>query len=375
MSVGRSLVTRVMLAPLDALDLSALEWDLLIRQGRRSNLLAELGWRLTSLGGFEQVPPAPRMHLLSAMQLVAQQDVAVRHEVALVLVALQAVEVRVTFLKGAGYLMAGLPLARGRVFSDVDVLVPKNQLHAVETALRVHGWQASAHEAYDQRYYRLWMHELPPMSHVRRGTTIDVHHTILPETARLQVNTQALLEAVVPLPGEAGVFVLPPLDMLLHSATHLFHEGEFDNALRDLFDLDAMLRSFGSSAIGAGFWDDLVARAAQLGLARPLYYALRYTTLLLDTPVPDEALKSAAAAKPAAGIAWFMDACYVRALQPVHSSTDGFAVLAARFALYLRSHWIRMPLHLLLLHLGRKALMRLMAKPIATPAPAAQADR
>ena len=177
------------------------------------------------------------------------------------------------------------------------------------------------------------------------------------------------------LQAQAGVFVLPPVDMLLHSATHLFHEGEFDNALRDLFDLDAMLRSVQSNAIDAGFWDALVARAAKLGLARPLYYALRYTTLMLDTPVPAEVIKSAGTARPAAGIAWLMDACYLRALQPVHSSTDGFAVRAARFALYLRSHWIRMPLHLLMLHLGRKAFMRVFAKPVATPAAAAQGDR
>ena len=137
MSVARSLVTSdVMLAPLDACGLSALEWDLLIRQGRRSNLLAELGWRL-ALRGVRTSSQCAGMHLASAMQLVAQQDVAMRHEVALVARRLQAVQVRVTFLKGAGYLMAGLPLARGRVFSDVDILVPKAQFHAVETALRV----------------------------------------------------------------------------------------------------------------------------------------------------------------------------------------------------------------------------------------------
>lgn len=374
MTQGRALVTRVLLAPEHALGLTALEWDLLIRQGRRSNLLAELGWRLTALGCFDAVPHAPRMHLVSAMRLVAQQDVAMRHEVTLVVRALEAVDVRVAFLKGTGYLMAGLPLAQGRVFSDVDILVPKGRLAAAETALRLHGWQASGHDAYDQRYYRLWMHELPPMTHVRRGTTLDVHHTILPETARLNVNTQALLEAVLPLDSQPGVYVLPPVDMLLHSATHLFHEGEFDNALRDLFDLDAMLRVFPTAAVGAGFWDELVPRADVLGLARPLYYALRYATLMLDSPVPARVLTAAHGARPPAGVAQLMDACWLRALQPVHSSTDGLAVRAARFALYIRSHWMRMPLHLLMYHLGRKAVMRAFAKPVAAPAAAAPDD-
>ena len=101
------------------------------------------------------------------------------------------------------------------------------------------------------------MHEIPPMCHVRRGTTIDVHHTILPETARIKVNTLALLEAVVALPDYTNLFVLEPAEMLLHSATHLFHEGGLENGLRDLFDLDSMFRYFGDDP---EFWNALVPR-------------------------------------------------------------------------------------------------------------------
>ncbi|MBK7422847.1 MAG: nucleotidyltransferase family protein [Propionivibrio sp.] len=75
-----------------------------------------------------------------------------------------------------------------------------------------------------------------------RGTTIDVqNHTILPESARIKVNTLALLDAVVAMPGYDNLYVLEPVDMLLHSATHLFHEGGLENGLRDLFDLDSLV--------------------------------------------------------------------------------------------------------------------------------------
>ncbi len=85
-------------------------------------------------------------------------------------------------LKGAAYLVADLPSSAGRLFSDVDILVPKPRLPEVESHLTMHGWMTTHHSGYDQRYYRERMHELPPMEHVHRGTTIDVHHTILPET-------------------------------------------------------------------------------------------------------------------------------------------------------------------------------------------------
>ena len=37
---------------------------------------------------------------------------------------------------------------------------------------------------YDDAYYRDHMHELPPLIHKERDRMIDVHHTILPLTAR-----------------------------------------------------------------------------------------------------------------------------------------------------------------------------------------------
>ena len=289
------------------------------------------------------------------MQLADRQDSALRWEVECIRNALLDVKIDVILLKGAAYVMAEREVASGRTFSDVDILVSKSKIGQVESALRIHGWQSFVQNEYDQRYYREWMHELPPMRHVRRGTTIDVHHTILPETARIKVNTTALLNDAIPLGGHPSLFVLKPTDMFLHSATHLFHEGEFEKGLRDLFDLDALLREFGTAD---GFWEQLVPRAIHLGLSRPLYYALRYTRQLLGTQIPDSVLRDADIGKPTPALAGIMDACYLRALRPVHSSTNTLGISLARFALYLRSHWIRMPFHLLVYHLGRKALVR-----------------
>ncbi|APW38582.1 hypothetical protein RD110_16405 [Rhodoferax koreense] len=353
--IQRDLILRALLAPASVTGLSPLEWDLLIRQGRRANLLARLAYRLGDAGLIDAVPPRPRLHLLADKLLSDRQIVSVQWEVECLRRELADAKVRTVLLKGAAYVMAGLPAAAGRTFSDIDIIVPKTKLADVESWLMAHGWQSAKQDEYDQRYYRQWMHEIPPLTHIRRGTSLDVHHAILPETARIQVNTPALFEGIVPLPGAAHVDVLQPWDMLLHSATHLFHEGELDNGLRDLFDLDSLLRHFGATP---GFWEGLVPRALHLGLQRPLYYALRYTTLLLETPVPEAVLQAATVGRPAFGVAALMDACYTRALRPAHASTSSLGTWPARFALYVRSHWIRMPFGLLALHLGRKAFVR-----------------
>jgi hypothetical protein len=52
-----------------------------------------------------------------------------------------------------------------------------------------------------------------------------------------------------------------------------------------------------------------------------------------------------------------MDFCYQRALRPDHASCSDAWTPLARLALYVRSHWIRMPFLLLVYHLARKALV------------------
>jgi hypothetical protein len=335
---------------------SPAQWDLLVRQARSANLLGRLSCTLRAAGLMQTVPEAPRQHLVAADVIARRQSISVRWEVQCIRETLASCGAPVIVLKGTAYELAKLRAAQGRLFSDIDILVPRALLPAVESALMLAGWQASDHDAYDQHFYREWMHEIPPLRHVRRGTTIDVHHNILPGTSRARVDAQALLDAAVTVPGEAGLRVLQPTDMLLHSATHLFHEGEFANGLRDLFDIDTLLRDFGR---GRHFWDDLIPRAATLGLGRSLYHALQTSTEMLGTPIPSDVLAAARAWRPAGPVAALTAWCYRHALQPAHPSAETRSVQLARMALFLRSHWLRMPFPLLVYHLGRKALLRL----------------
>ncbi len=355
MKTTRDLIVEVMLQPQLLSTLTSLDWDLLVRQGRRANLLARLAYFLDKAGTLENVPLAPRAHLQSALLVAKRQQTSVRFEVECISHELANVNAPVILLKGAAYVLAGIPVGHGRLFTDIDILVPKPTIGQVEAELMIHGWQGTKLDDYDQRYYRRWMHELPPMQHVRRETSIDVHHTILPETARVKVNTGALFESVIPVAGIERVFILPPIDMFLHSATHLFHEGEFDNGLRDLFDLDSLIRHFSSKP---QFWNDLVPRAIHLGLTRPLFYALRYTASILSTPIPIDVTNSARVGAPSYIVVAMMDECFSKVLRPLHDSCKTQGTWLARVLLYARSHWIRMPAPLLVYHLAHKAFIR-----------------
>jgi len=327
--------------------------EALIGRAREAGLLATLACRIHASIGLDRVPAAPRAHFVAARHQCRAQHAAVRREAAEIARALAPLNVPVVLLKGAAYLIAALPPAEGRLFSDIDILVPKSRLPDVESALMLAGFATTHLHPYDQRYYRRWMHELPPMQHVKRLTILDVHHTIVPETAGVALDASALFRSATPLADAPPFSVLSPCDMVLHSATHLFQNEELTHGLRDLVDIDRLLAHF--AAANPSFWRALVARAGELDLGRPLFYALRFTTRLLGTPIPDAIAPDVARLAPAAPVGALMDRLLDAALQPKSASA---ATRWARRALYLRGHWLKMPAPLLAYHLTWKALRR-----------------
>lgn len=345
------------------LQLDLAQWSLFIRQARSAGVLARVGDMLDACGLAAAVPTEARGHIRAERILTRAQHEEVRQEIDALRAALAPIGLPVILLKGAAYLAMQLPAARGRSFSDVDLLVPKARMSQVESALMQRGWMTTHHNAYDQRYYREWMHELPPLRHLQRQSVLDVHHTILPETARLRPDATLLLGAAKPVPGWDGVAVLAPTDMVLHSMTHLFHNDELSRGLRDLSDLDLLLRHF---AVDAAWWHTLVERAKALDLLRPLFYGLVCTRRILGTPVPDTAVQACATAAPGRLRGALMEALWDRALSSQHSTCADAWTPTALFMLYLRAHWLRMPPLLLVRHLATKSILRLAPERDAT---------
>jgi HprK-related kinase A len=337
--------------PSSVIPLQPSEWGRLMGMARHARLLPRLGMVLEEEGLLARLSARVR-ELVTADRAVGEQhERIVRWEVGRIREALRGIDTKLVLLKGAAYVMAGLPAGRARLVTDVDVMVARSDLRRVEAALLAAGWEHVKLDPYDQRYYREWTHELPPLRHKRRQSVVDVHHTILPVTGRVRPNAAALLERAVPLPGD--LWILSPADMLLHSAAHLFQDGDVAGGLRDLVDLDSLLRHFGQSE--PAFWDELVPRAREHGLERSLYYALRYANAMLETPVPAGVHTEIASAAPPLPIRALMDRLVARALLPGRGDMDTSSKRGARLALYARSHWLRMPPGRLAAHLVRKA--------------------
>ncbi len=348
-----SLLLRLLRAPASIERLALSDWDLLMREIRSQRLSARVSWLIEDHGLIDHCPPRAWRELAAQRFYPQFIQARTRLELRKLRKALADVDTPIMALKGAAYLLAELPLARGRVFADLDILIPRDRLADVERTLRAAGWEGSTPNAYDQEYYRRWMHEIPPLRHPERGVELDVHHGILPLSSRLHPDPTLIWQ-------QAGQGVIPPFlipsppDMLLHSTAHGFQDSEIDGNLRDLLDIHDMASDFGRDP---HFWDRLLERAGQLELTRPLSYALNTAHTLLDTPIPQPILRTLDREVPGRLGKALVNGLLQRALTPAYPYRRPPRLSLG--LLYLRSHWLRMPPGLLAAHLGRKTLRRL----------------
>lgn len=335
------------------------EWELVIGQAMHTRVPARLAQHFIDHDWMSLVPTGPRQYLEGGLRLADRQRHEVNWEVDCIRRALEDIETPVVLLKGAAYLMAGLPAGKARIFSDIDIMVRQEFINDVEKALFACGWIGTERDAYNDRYYRQWMHEIPPLTHVQRNTVIDLHHTITPPTSVFKVDGSKLFDKIVALDEARQLFVLAPQDMVLHSAVHLFQEGEFSHGLRDLLDLKDLLQFFGKQT---DFWSVLFDRADELGLQIPLFHALFHIQRLFGVSAPADWTRRVAQLSPSAPARRVMAWLLGLALKPDHPSCDTRWTGLARWLLYVRSHALRMPVHLAVPHLVRKAWMRRFPK-------------
>lgn len=341
--------------PADTLAWTLPQWDHRVRLARRLRLLGRLAEAVLGAGLAARLPQ-PVVHALQAEARLAQARcqalVWCREQVAEVLQDLPAPRV---LLKGAAYMAQQLPNAAGRLPSDLDILVPAEALPEARRRLAEAGWEEVALDEHDQRYYREWSHELPPMRHALHAIELDVHHNILPPVARDRVDAAPLLAAAVPLADAAlaGWQVLAPADQVLHCAAHLFHDSEQRDRLRDLVDLQVLLQAHGAG--DDAFGPHLLARARALGLMDALVLGVSLLRDGLRAPLAP-ALAQAADEALAEPRLRRLQRRFATVLAPREPAADpDWRVRLAETTLLLRHHWRRMPLPLLVRHTWHKA--------------------
>ncbi len=326
--MSAQLVVRVLREPGSALSLDAAGWTELIAAARAEQIIGTLAHRVDGL----KIPPAAARVLADARASAEQGRIAALWEAEMARRALAPAGIPVLLLKGTAFVAAGLKAGQGRSIGDLDILVPRDRLDAAEAALLAAGWEWVKPDPYDDAYYRRWMHELPPMIHRDRDRMIDVHHTILPLTARVRPDAAGLIARAVEI--APGLRMLAADDVIVHAAAHLIADGDLAGGLRNLWDIHCLVEEFGV--------EGLEARARHHGLWPAVARSLRLAHALYGTELPPEWLRGDA-----------LDALFLRRIL----SRDGWGRRTRKlteFGFYLRGHWLRMPLAMLARHLWIK---------------------
>ncbi|MBK9002948.1 MAG: nucleotidyltransferase family protein [Sphingomonadales bacterium] len=361
MSRDAMLLVDALREPASTCGLDAQGWAALLSMARAERLVGTLAARLAS----EAVPGRVAQTLADARTDAGYQRRAALWEADCARRALADYDGKVVLLKGTAYVAAGLTAGEGRHIGDLDILVAREDLPQVEAALLAAGWEWVKPDPYDDAYYRDHMHELPPLIHRTRDRMIDVHHTILPLTARRTPDAVGMMVDAVYLPsrlreglgvgprssiavsgppptppasGRGELCALSQPDMVCHSVAHLLADGELDGGLRNLWDIHCLLSEFA----GADFWTQLRERASHHQLAEPVGRAVRLAHQLYGTEIPQDWM----------GQHW-QDRYYAARM----TARDGWGRQTRkllRLAFYIRSHWLRMPPLMLARHLWVK---------------------
>lgn len=317
-----------------ALRLNDGDWVALITMARAETLMGTLAYRLKD----KKVPKLVENIISDALIDSEYQYRSALWEVDCARRALESYDGPVVLMKGSAYAAAGIEASHGRSIGDLDIMVSEGGLKEVESLLIKAGWEWVKEDDYDDAYYRDYMHELPPLIHKERDRMIDVHHTILPKTAKPNPNALAMIADAIPI--EDGHYIFMPEDMVCHCAAHLMADGDLAGGLRNLWDMHCLLSDFSGAA--GDFWMRLKQRAQQHELWDAVHLSARQANALYGTPIPTDWMQ------------WSLrDTLFQKRLLARNSWGQQRHKLL-RFAFYIRSHWLRMPPLMLTKHLLTK---------------------
>lgn len=348
---------RVLREPTVVRGWAADDWNRFLPLARNARLLGRCLVLFEDRKLLDQVPQRILDQLRGALVQTRYVQGQALREWRLVKRVLDEAGVKVLPLKGVAYLLADLPPARWRNLSDIDVLVAPDAIAHAEQALKARNWLPSGEfDAYDEHYYRDWMHEVPPLMHRDRDFEVDLHHNLAPPVSRVRIDASKLWRATVMVTDREGreQAMLGAAETLLHNAVHLFMNDELRGGLRDVVDFSELFTHYNATV--PAFEQTLLTRADDLGCERALYYAVSTARRLLGLATSDRFADGVERAAPNVLIAQSMRRMIDQVLAPSRVGSRRSAL--AEWLLFVRSHWIRMPPLMLARHLFRKATTR-----------------
>ncbi|MGO4893880.1 nucleotidyltransferase family protein [Flavobacterium sp. W21_SRS_FM6] len=321
------------------------QWENLIRILRGNDLLGSFYYLLARSKLINDVPEFVFKHISSAKIYADRQSHQIKHEAKELASFLARDGISPIFLKGAAYVLNNDTNHYGRIMSDIDILVKKSQLEQVESVLKKNDWVVKPLDEYDEQYYRKWAHEIPPYTHFYRGTTLDVHHTLIPPVSGIFIAESLLFDELHNT--SSSLLILADETKVLHCVIHLFFNEDFSKSFRDLLDIHLLLLDIETNKKSL---KDFFLLAHKCGFKREIYYVIRLRELIFKRKLSDDECEFVDKFSFAHSADIFIKLILYRAFMPSHDLISSKSIHVAKFIMYFRGHFLKMPLHVLIPH-------------------------
>lgn len=345
-------VIQAIVCPSTIKSFSQSQWNDLIIVLRHEKLLARFYLLLKDNQLAEYIPEPVLRHCENAETLASKQHMVVCSEINYLKDIFVDVDFKLLLLKGAAYVYTQNSASIGRVFSDIDVLVPKEALTSSESRLAIHGWLSKYLDDYDDKYYREWSHEVPPLQHGNRGTVLDLHHNLVPPVSGKAIDINLFLNAAAI--EHNGVMVLTDAGMFFHSAIHLLFNDDFSASFRDMTDLRLLV-----SGQNDNFFETLFEIHKVAGFEKESFMALLLLKEEYDVLLPDWVITHIL--QSPIKITNFELALLQRVVGPKHQLLREGEQSFNHVLAQARGHYLKMPPHILVFHSSMK-LFRAVTK-------------
>lgn len=303
-----------------------------------------------------ELPQSFTLHMASVRQFAAAQSTQTHIVCSQLASLLDEANIRATLLKGAAYIMANKANAEGRLISDIDIIVPRENLPDIEKLLQNNGWQPVVLEDYDEKYYREWSHELPPYINMESGITLDIHHTLIPESSGRIIDVNLLFESSKEI--ERNLYVPDDCHLVLHSAIHLLLNDDIEKGLRDCFDLHSLLLSLAETQKT----DELILLFESSNCLSELIILIHLLKSLFGNDSDVYFVPLANAFHSISVINRIKVNCLYHAVFPKSRFLKDSSRSLARFYVYGSGHLSKMPFKMFIKHIGYKAYRGLVKK-------------
>lgn len=228
-------------------------------------------------------PDDVREHLREASVRLTARALALAAELRVILRALAAAGIACAPLRGVALAERLYGDACTRPAGDLDLLVRRDDIDAVEATLTMLGFRAVDRHA---GFAREFSYTLEMARDAHGGIVVEPHWTLAypPFVDALDMHRIWARSRAGHVVGETAL-LLAPEAMLLNLCLHLVHKAP-DVPLLWVLDIDRLVRRE-SDAID---WDELIGLARGARLERQLAAGLCHATSLLGTPLPPEVM-------------------------------------------------------------------------------------